>query len=121
MDTVCISMLGRLPGFLKPETVTELWKIVTNTEGKGHKDGGYGLGWAVIPEKQEFGACNHQSETILHSGGAIGCSSILLIRPTYGAQPPKGVVVSLLVNLQEVGLEKTAMAVAASFQKVQSV
>lgn len=112
---------GRLPGFLKPETVTELWKIVTNTEGKGHKDGGYGLGWAVIPEKQEFGACNHQSETILHSGGAIGCSSILLIRPTYGAQPPKGVVVSLLVNLQEVSLEKTAMAVAASFQKVQSV
>ncbi|XP_067032495.1 serine beta-lactamase-like protein LACTB, mitochondrial isoform X2 [Acropora muricata] len=112
---------GRLPGFLKPETVTELWKIVTNTEGKGHKDGGYGLGWAVIPEKQEFGACNHQSETILHSGGAIGCSSILLMRPTYGAQPPKGVVVSLLVNLQEVSLEKTAMAVAASFQKVQSV
>lgn len=67
-EHACISILGRLPGFLKPETVTELWKIVTNTEGKGHEDGGYGLGWAVIPEKQEFGACNHQSETILHSG-----------------------------------------------------
>ena len=53
-------------------------------------------------------------------GGAIGCSSILLIRPTDGAQPPKGVVVALLVNLQQVHLEKTAMAVAACFQKVQS-
>lgn len=60
--------VGGLPGFLRPETVTELWKIVANTEGQGHKDGGYGLGWAIIPEKQEFGACQHQSETVLHSG-----------------------------------------------------
>lgn len=108
---------GSLPGFLRLETVTEMWKIVANTEGKGHKNGGYGLGWAVVPEKQQFGACNHQFETILHSGAAIGCSSFLLIRPTAGTQPPKGVVVALLVNLQEVHLEKTAMAVAASFQK----
>ena len=59
---------GCLPGFLQPESVTEMWKIVANTEGQGHKDGGYGLGWAVIPEKQDFGACYHQSETVLHKG-----------------------------------------------------
>jgi len=41
---------------------------VTNTEGKGHKDGGYGLGWVVIPEKQDFGSCFHQSETVFHVG-----------------------------------------------------
>ena len=41
---------------------------MTNTEGKGHKDGGYGLGWVVIPEKQDFGSCYHQSETVFHSG-----------------------------------------------------
>ena len=63
--------LGCLPGFLKPETVTELWKVAANTEGQGHKDGGYGLGWVVIPEKQDFGACHHQSETILHGGTKI--------------------------------------------------
>lgn len=62
---------GYLPGFLKPETVTALWKIAANTEGQGHKDGGYGLGWVVIPEKQDFGACHHQSETILHGGTKI--------------------------------------------------
>lgn len=61
-------VVGSLPGFLRPETVSEQWKIVANTEGQGRKDGGYGLGWAVIPEKQEFGACHHQSETVLHSG-----------------------------------------------------
>ena len=63
--------LGCLPGFLKPETVTELWKVAANTEGQGHKDGGYALGWVVIPEKQDFGACHHQSETILHGGTKI--------------------------------------------------
>lgn len=114
-------LIGCLPGFLQPETVTELWNIVANTEGQGHKDGGYGLGWVVIPEKQDFGASCHQSETVLHSGAAVGASSILLIRPTVGAQPLKGVVVAVLVNLQKVNLEKTAMAVAACFQKTQSL
>ena len=57
-----------LPGFLRPETVIDLWKVVANTEGKGHKDGGYGMGWMVIPEKQDFGCCCHQSETVLHTG-----------------------------------------------------
>ena len=33
---------------------------MANTEGEGHKDGGYGLGWVVIPEKQDFGSCYHQ-------------------------------------------------------------
>lgn len=49
----------------------------------------------------------------------MGASSVLLIRPTEGVQPPKGVIVSILVNLQEVKLEKTAMAVAACFEKTQ--
>ncbi|XP_020620532.1 serine beta-lactamase-like protein LACTB, mitochondrial [Orbicella faveolata] len=111
---------GYLPGFLRPETVTELWKIVTNTEGKGHKDGGYGLGWVVIPKKQDFGSCYHQSETVFHTGGAVGASSILLIRPHHVYnKPPKGVVVVLLVNLQRVDLEKTAMDVAACFEKTK--
>lgn len=61
-------MPGYLPGFLRPETVTDLWKVVANTESKGHKDGGYGMGWVVIPEKQDFGSCYHQSETVLHTG-----------------------------------------------------
>ena len=41
---------------------------MANTQGKGHESGGYGLGWVVIPEKQDFGCCYHQSESVLHSG-----------------------------------------------------
>lgn len=45
-----------------------------------------------------------------------------MIRPGTGCvQPPKGVVVAILVNLQEVNLEKTAMAVAACFEKTTAL
>lgn len=111
---------GYLPGFLKPHTVTELWKIVANTEGQGDGAGGYGLGWEVIAEKQEFGWCSHQSECVLHNGGAVGASSILMIRPQkIHPKPPKGVVIAILVNLQGVNLQKTALAVAQCFERTQ--
>ncbi|KAL9982159.1 hypothetical protein ACROYT_G010969 [Oculina patagonica] len=95
---------GYLPGFLRPETVTDLWKVVANTESKGHKDGGYGMGWVVIPEKQDFGSCYHQSETVLHTGTAVGASSVLLIRPQHSnTKLPKGVVVAVLSYESQTG------------------
>ena len=68
---------------------------MANTEGQGHKDGGYGLGWAIIPERQDWGACYHQSETVLHSGeknslsrsAAMGCTGCERTPPPTG---PKG-------------------------------
>ena len=57
---------------------------------------------------------------VFSSGAAVGASSVLLIRPmNCTEQPPKGVIVAVLVNLQEVDLGKTAMAVAACFEKTQ--
>ena len=49
----------------------------------------------------------------------MGASSILLIRPatTCNEQLPKGVVIAVLVNLQEVNLQRTAIAIAACFEK----
>ena len=53
-------------------------------------------------------------------GAGVGASSILLIRPHHvDNKPPKGVVVVLLVNLQRVNLEKTAMDVAFCFEKTK--
>ena len=52
---------------------------MANTEGQGHKDGGYGLGWVVIPEKQDFGHCYHQSESVLHSGMFLSLRTIHLV------------------------------------------
>ena len=50
----------------------------------------------------------------------MGASSILLVRPTTcNEQLPKGVVIAVLVNLQEVNLQKTAIAIAACFEKTQ--
>lgn len=60
-----------------------------------------------------------------HTGGAIGASSVLLVAPTpplpassppSSAKLPQGVVVAVLCNLQEVGLNKLAADVAEVFQ-----
>ena len=58
---------------------------------------------------------------LYYLGGAVGASSILLIRPTTcnELQLPKGVVIAVLVNLQEVNLQRTAIAIAACFEKTQ--
>ena len=64
-----------------------------------------------------------------HTGGAVGASSVLLIIPRDsgaptevdpgGAKnnPPHGVVVSIICNLQSVGLTKLALDIAREFDK----
>lgn len=74
-----------------------------------------------LQQSIELALVRLKSDDCFVSGAAVGASSILLIRPTVGTQPLKGVVVAVLVNLQKVNLEKTAMAVAACFQKTQSL
>lgn len=69
-----------------------------------------------------------------HTGGAVGASSVLLIIPRDGGggvggastevdpcgakkNPPHGVVVSIICNLQSVGLTKLALDIAREFDK----
>ena len=61
-----------------------------------------------------------------HTGGAVGASSVLLIVPRDGggkedphakSNPPHGVVVSILCNLQSVGLTKLALDIAREFDR----
>ena len=60
-----------------------------------------------------------------HTGGAVGASSVLLIRP--GSQEfvqtanasgtlPKGIVVAMIANQENVGLSETAMKIASEFK-----
>ena len=70
-------LLGVL-GILKPETMHEMWKEVEKNKGTAHKDGWYGWGWYVLPEKQSYGACRHVRKTVYHTG-SIGISSLLLL------------------------------------------
>ena len=113
-----------LPGYLSSDTMTQLWTPQPGADlSWGGHDLTYGLGWAVRKRKKNYGYCLDQSHYVSHTGGAIGASSVLLVapapastQPLDSAKLPQGVVVSVLCNLQEVGLNKLAADVASIFQ-----
>uniref|UniRef100_A0A1A8FZB3 Lactamase, beta n=2 Tax=Nothobranchius korthausae TaxID=1143690 RepID=A0A1A8FZB3_9TELE len=120
---------GLLPGFLKPKTALDLWAPVDKTEGGWDKDGLYAQGWLVVEKLQKYGQCRKRRHYVSHTGGAVGASSVLLVLPSEeldqrrGATPvlPQGVVVSIITNMQSVGLNTTALKIAHEFDKARSV
>lgn len=116
---------GLLPGFLKPKTVIELWAPVDKTEASWDKDGLYAQGWMVVEKLQKYGQCRKRRHYVSHTGGAVGTSSVLLVLPSEEIDPgpgqipvlPQGVVVSIMVNMQSVGLNTTALKIAHEFEK----
>ena len=116
--------LRYLPGYLSSETVTQMWTPQPGADlAWGGHDLTYGLGWAVRRRRKNYGYCMDQSHYVSHTGGAIGASSVLLVAPAPSAahpldssKLPQGVVVAVLCNLQEVGLNKLAADVAGVFQ-----
>ncbi|XP_062819195.1 serine beta-lactamase-like protein LACTB, mitochondrial [Anolis carolinensis] len=112
---------GQLPGYLKPGTVAMLW----STESACPKEGRYGLAWFVSEGRQECGFCRRSRHHAFHTGGAVGASSVLLILPEEAhpeekeglpVKPPRGVVVSILCNMQSVSLSGTALKIASEFE-----
>ncbi|XP_063301975.1 serine beta-lactamase-like protein LACTB, mitochondrial [Pelobates fuscus] len=114
-----------LPGYLKSDTISMVWRQVPNTEMSWDKDGKYAMGWGVVERKLDFGQCKHQRHYVSHTGGAVGASSVLLILPeeehsifsNLEARPPKGVVVTIVANMQGTGLNSTALKIALEFEK----
>ena len=108
-----------LPGYLKSSTMAELWKPQSGANLKwGGDDLVYGLGWAVRQRKKNYGFCLDQQHYVTHTGGAIGASSVLLVAPQpvqEGVRLPQGVVVTILCNMQGVGLNKLATDLAKTF------
>ncbi|CAL1595963.1 unnamed protein product [Knipowitschia caucasica] len=115
---------GFLPGFLKPHTALELWTPVDRTEGSWDQDGGYAQAWLVVEKQQKFGQCRERRHYVSHTGGAVGASSVLLVLPAEqeeeGQQPPRGVVVTILTNMQSVGLNATALGIAQHFDRARN-
>ena len=126
--------------FLKSSTVKEMWTPVEGTQMTWDRDAegaGYGMGWGVVPHKSKPGTVDDQRFYVSHTGGAIGASSVLLIMPTDTdhvtrnnnkvlnlEQPfmvqtqgphPRGIVVTMVCNMQAVGLNKTALQIAKLF------
>nr|XP_046251265.1 serine beta-lactamase-like protein LACTB, mitochondrial isoform X2 [Scatophagus argus] len=120
---------GFLPGFLKPQTAIDLWAPVDRTDATWDKDGMYGQGWVVVEKQQKYGQCRKRRHYVSHTGGAVGASSVLLVLPSdeidqrQGQTPvlPQGVVVTIIANMQSVGLNSTALKIAHEFDKARSL
>ncbi|XP_051978585.1 serine beta-lactamase-like protein LACTB, mitochondrial [Xyrauchen texanus] len=117
---------GLLPGFLKPHTAKAMWAPVDKTEASWDKDGLYGQGWLVVEKQQKYGQCHNRRHYVSHTGGAVGASSVLLVLPRESTQvtdqkltPPQGVVVTIITNVQSVGLNATALKIAQEFDKAR--
>ncbi|XP_046890112.1 serine beta-lactamase-like protein LACTB, mitochondrial isoform X1 [Hypomesus transpacificus] len=121
---------GLLPGILQPQTATALWAPVEKTEASWDKDGLYAHGWLVVEKLQKYGLCRRRRHYVSHTGGAVGASSVLLILPSepmseiaerQRAALPQGVVVTIITNMQSVGLNSTALKIAHEFDKARGV
>lgn len=116
---------GLLPGFLKPQTAKDLWTPVDRTEAGWDKDGLYAQGWLVVEKLQKYGQCRKRRHYVSHTGGAVGASSVLLVLPSDGIDQvpvlPQGVVVTIVTNMQSVGLNNTALKIAHEFDKARSI
>lgn len=116
---------GFLPGFLAPQTAMDLWSPVDRTEASWDRDGRYAQGWLVVEKLQRYGQCRKRRHYVSHTGGAVGASSVLLVLPgeeAEGRDPrvPRGVVVTIITNMQSVGLNSTALKIAHEFDAARS-
>uniref|UniRef100_A0A1I7Y5J5 Beta-lactamase domain-containing protein n=1 Tax=Steinernema glaseri TaxID=37863 RepID=A0A1I7Y5J5_9BILA len=107
--------------FLKAETVRKLWKGEVNTSEKT-KLVMYGLGWSKVNHTERYGGLDGAESTVrtgywCHSGGAVGASSHLLIKPmdTNEKGSPNGICVVLLANIQDCSLSELAHDIAEIF------
>ncbi|KAL0269714.1 UNVERIFIED_CONTAM: hypothetical protein PYX00_007353 [Menopon gallinae] len=104
-------------GYLKQKTVQEMWTPVEHSTMGWEKGAGYGLGWVVVPHRNDIGGLDTQNFYIGHGGGAVGASSILMIvpRPSSERAIPSGISVAVLTNLQDVSCHKLAKKIAQEF------
>lgn len=109
---------SNLPGYLKQETVEEMWRPVPMTKrasgmSKLSRFFNYGMGWFVIRNDAQLNcaACASPpfSTVAYHSGAAVGASSAILVLPD------QEIVVAAFCNLQEVSLADLTCEVAQRF------
>ena len=123
----------KAPLLLQSETVAEMWReVVKNIYFSSNPQLSYGLGWVVRREGERVrGAGAREPFYVGHSGAAVGASSVLVIMPSEsegvevesggreegeGGGGPRGVVVAVIFNLQEVkGVFSLGSRIAALF------
>ncbi|VDL75102.1 unnamed protein product [Nippostrongylus brasiliensis] len=101
--------------FLKKEVIQQFWKGEISVDKKTLA----GLGWMRIDGFDYHGTDKSSSLGGLwyHTGGAVGASSVLLIRPNSSeSSPPSGVCVAMLCNLQDTSLLSLAKEIEEMFR-----
>ena len=91
---------------LKSETIKKLWSREIKSGEKTREE--YGWGWVTLPFIAEAGGAGpNRSGVFFHTGGAVGASSVLLIRPAGEDLRKNGKVsgtcVAVLANKQDAG------------------
>ncbi|CEF69266.1 Serine beta-lactamase-like protein LACTB, mitochondrial [Strongyloides ratti] len=107
------------------DSINKIWKPYIKTHEK-IVPFFYCLGWSHVPFKK----CYNSKDTFYrngywyHTGAAVGCSSILLIKPTTTKKRkydnndnPKGICVAILTNVQDCynGITNLALDIAECF------
>jgi len=123
-------------GVLDPETVVEMWKPVATDIKFTSRDPvlSYGMGWFLQAGDTEVVGGKAKPFCVGHTGGAVGATGVLLIVP-QNPQPgedevstlnalsaetiePRGVVVAVIFNLQEVkGMFSLGVQIAEEFMQ----
>ncbi|VDM49248.1 unnamed protein product, partial [Toxocara canis] len=104
------------PPLLQPEAIKTFWK----GEIDGKHGFRYGLGWYKSENNQVYGGGNGWTRNgfWMHTGAAVGASSILLVKPSFNATGLKGVCVAILVNLHDCRqLTNLALEIAEIFSE----
>ena len=117
------------PLLLRPNTVAAMWTLAVSMGREDLPSCQYGLGWFVVPH-QEGTLCGRDTPfSAGHGGAAIGATSALVVLPSSlsggvtdadgghgGVQPPQGVVVAVIFNLQGVKqVYKLGLKIAEEF------
>lgn len=104
--------------YLQQETMRKMWTILPNTALKWHEQGGYGLGFQLVPLSDGWFCAGH-------SGSAIGQSSVLLILTKGDGVYDKNrcdVTIAIVANMEKMDLSTLALDMAKSFRdsKIES-
>ncbi|EJW84171.1 hypothetical protein WUBG_04918 [Wuchereria bancrofti] len=107
---------------LDAETMKTFWK----GEISDHRGNVYALGWYKIDgDDQKYGGLSDtwpRKGVFLHTGTAVGASSVLLIKPDHNFAATDGTCVAILTNLHECGeLTQLAMEIVEIFGSATSI
>uniref|UniRef100_A0A0M3I589 Beta-lactamase domain-containing protein n=1 Tax=Ascaris lumbricoides TaxID=6252 RepID=A0A0M3I589_ASCLU len=105
----------------KPEPLMkpEVLKIFWQGEIDGTHGFRYGLGWYKSEIKSIYGGGNGWTRNgfWLHTGAAVGASSILFVKPNFEGTDLDGICIAILVNLHNCGeLINLALEIAEIFE-----